>query len=110
MNDSYLSDEDYSSVQSVEDIKRILSEAQTPGPNKYNFDNQVRTCNTHAAHTCPAVALLLSDNGYCTVVTLGCGRWLCLMLGATSTTLTTSCDSHTHATQLACRGRAFEWH
>jgi hypothetical protein len=41
MNDSYLSDEDYSSVQSVEDIKRILSEAQTPGPNKYNFDNQV---------------------------------------------------------------------
>jgi hypothetical protein len=44
MNDSYLSDEDYSSVQSVEDIKRILSEAQTPGPNKYNFDNQVRAC------------------------------------------------------------------
>lgn len=41
MNDSYLNDEDYSSVQSVEDIKRILSEAQTPGPNKYNFDNQV---------------------------------------------------------------------
>jgi hypothetical protein len=41
MNDSYLSDEDYSSVQSEADIKRILSEAQTPGPNKYNFDNQV---------------------------------------------------------------------
>mgnify|MGYP001810006964 FL=1 len=62
MNDSYLSDEDYSSVQSVEDIKRILSEAQTPGPNKYNFDNQVRctcvllavalrTCCTHAFTT-----------------------------------------------------------
>lgn len=49
MNDSYLSDEDYSSVQSVEDIKRILSEAQTPGPNKYNFDNQVRApcCFAH---------------------------------------------------------------
>jgi hypothetical protein len=46
MNDSYLSDEDYSSVQSVEDIKRILSEAQTPGPNKYNFDNQVRPPDT----------------------------------------------------------------
>jgi hypothetical protein len=40
MNDSYLNDEDYNSVQSVEDIKRILSEAQTPGPNKYIFDNQ----------------------------------------------------------------------
>eukprot|EP00882_Tetradesmus_deserticola_P001435 GHRQ01001552.1.p1 GENE.GHRQ01001552.1~~GHRQ01001552.1.p1 ORF type:complete len:377 (+),score=197.27 GHRQ01001552.1:1110-2240(+) len=40
MNDSYLADEDYSAVQSEEDIKRILSEAQTPGPNKYNFDNQ----------------------------------------------------------------------
>jgi hypothetical protein len=45
MNDSYLNDEDYSGVQSVEDIKRILREAQTPGPNKYNFDsagNEVR--------------------------------------------------------------------
>jgi hypothetical protein len=51
MNDSYLSDEDYSSVQSVEDIKRILSEAQTPGPNKYNFDNQVRSC-----HCCALLA------------------------------------------------------
>lgn len=38
MNDSYLADEDYSGVQSVEDIRRILREAQTPGPNKYNFD------------------------------------------------------------------------
>eukprot|EP00879_Flechtneria_rotunda_P013203 GHRR01013788.1.p2 GENE.GHRR01013788.1~~GHRR01013788.1.p2 ORF type:complete len:106 (-),score=35.25 GHRR01013788.1:1588-1905(-) len=40
MNDSYLNDEDYSNVQSVEDIRRILSEAQTPGPNKYNFESQ----------------------------------------------------------------------
>jgi hypothetical protein len=39
MNDSYLNDEDYSGVQSEEDIKRILKDAQTPGPNKYNFDN-----------------------------------------------------------------------
>jgi hypothetical protein len=28
MNDSYLNDEDYSTVQSVENIKRILNEAQ----------------------------------------------------------------------------------
>lgn len=39
MNDSYLNDEDYSGVQSEDDIKRILKDAQTPGPNKYNFDN-----------------------------------------------------------------------
>lgn len=47
MNDSYLNDEDYSGVQSEEDIKRILKDAQTPGPNKYNFDNaghEVRCC------------------------------------------------------------------
>lgn len=49
MNDAYLNDEDYSTVQSVEDIKRILSEAQTPGPNKYNFDNQVSTRNIRLA-------------------------------------------------------------
>jgi hypothetical protein len=37
MNDSYLADDDYSGVQSVEDIQALLSEAQTPGPSKYNF-------------------------------------------------------------------------
>jgi serine/threonine-protein kinase SRK2 len=38
MNDAYLRDEDYSGVQSVEDIRRLLQEAQTPGPSKYNFE------------------------------------------------------------------------
>jgi hypothetical protein len=40
MNDCYLQDEDYSNVQSEEDIKRLLSEAQTPGPNKYRFNDE----------------------------------------------------------------------
>ncbi|KAI8468224.1 MAG: Snf1-like ser/thr protein kinase [Monoraphidium minutum] len=40
MNDSYLADDDYSGVQSVEDIKALLSEAQTPGPSKYNFQEE----------------------------------------------------------------------
>ncbi len=56
MNDSYLADDDYSGVQSVEDIQALLSEAQTPGPSKYNF--QVRSTNssraTHASHCQPA--------------------------------------------------------
>jgi serine/threonine-protein kinase SRK2 len=38
MNDAYLRDEDYSGVQGVEDIRRLLQEAQTPGPSKYNFE------------------------------------------------------------------------
>lgn len=37
MNDNYLSEDDEASVQSVEDIKKILKDAQTPGPGKYNF-------------------------------------------------------------------------
>ncbi|KIZ04694.1 Serine/threonine-protein kinase SAPK10, putative [Monoraphidium neglectum] len=40
MNDSYLADDDYSGVQSVEDIQALLSEAQTPGPSKYNFQEE----------------------------------------------------------------------
>lgn len=40
MNESYLRDEDYSGVQSVEEISRILLEAQTPGPNKYKFNDE----------------------------------------------------------------------
>ena len=40
MNDSYLADDDYSGVQSVEDIRALLSEAQTPGPSKYNFQEE----------------------------------------------------------------------
>jgi len=40
MNECYLQDEDYSNVQSEEDIKRLLSEAQTPGPNKYRFNDE----------------------------------------------------------------------
>ncbi len=37
MNDSYLADDDFSGVQSEADIQKLLSEAQTPGPSKYNF-------------------------------------------------------------------------
>ena len=37
MNDSYLADDDFSGVQSEADIARLLSEAQTPGPSKYDF-------------------------------------------------------------------------
>ena len=37
MNDSYLADDDFSGVQSVADIQKLLSEAQTPGPSKYHF-------------------------------------------------------------------------
>jgi hypothetical protein len=40
MNDSYLADDDYSGVQPVEDIRALLSEAQTPGPSKYNFQEE----------------------------------------------------------------------
>lgn len=39
MNDNYLADEDYSQVQSIEDIRKLLAEAQTPGPSKYNFQD-----------------------------------------------------------------------
>lgn len=37
MNDSYLADDDFSGVQPVEAIRALLSEAQTPGPSKYDF-------------------------------------------------------------------------
>lgn len=57
MNDAYLNDEDYSTVQSVEDIKRILSEAQTPGPNKYNFENQVSSGGGLMTHYCTHVVI-----------------------------------------------------
>jgi serine/threonine-protein kinase SRK2 len=37
MNDNYLADDDFSGVQTEEEIKGILRQAMTPGPGKYNF-------------------------------------------------------------------------
>lgn len=37
MNANFLTNTDFSGVQSEEDIKRLLQSAQTPGPNKYQF-------------------------------------------------------------------------
>lgn len=37
MNDNFLAHTDFTGVQSEEDIKAVLTSAQTPGPSKYNF-------------------------------------------------------------------------
>lgn len=38
MNDNFLANNDYTGVQSIEDIQAILRTARIPGPGKYNFN------------------------------------------------------------------------
>lgn len=81
MNDSYLNDEDYSGVQSEEDIKRILKDAQTPGPNKYNFDNAGQEVRNRAGARQLVAVEVYVCSGCCVAFQACCCRGTCGLLG-----------------------------